>query len=311
MGARIGVVGSNMVDLITYIDRMPEAGETLAAPSFAMGHGGKGANQAVAAAKLGGDVLLVSRVGDDLFGGGTIRNFQDLGIDTRHVRAVPGTQSGVAPIFVDPTGENRILIVKGANEHLLPADVDAAAEDLKNCGLILLQLEIPLETVYHTIAWAARNDIKVLLNPAPATPELDISRILDATFLVPNQTELTILTGMPADTKEQAEAAARTLVARGVRQVIVTLGAEGALLVSDGPSVHVPSVKVRPYDTSGAGDAFIGAFAQHFVGKGDTVAALHWATRYAADSITRAGTQKAFADATSFAAFCEKLDKPE
>ncbi|HWX51433.1 MAG TPA: ribokinase [Roseomonas sp.] len=309
MGARIGVVGSNMVDLITYIDRMPAAGETLAAPAFAMGHGGKGANQAVAAAKLGGDVLLVSRVGDDLFGGGTIRNFQELGIDTRHVRAVPGTQSGVAPIFVDPAGENRILIVKGANEHLLPADVDAAAEDLKTCGLILLQLEIPLETVYYTIAWAARKGIEVLLNPAPAVPELDVERILGASFLVPNQTELTILTGLPAETRAQAEAAARTLVARGVRQVIVTLGAEGALLVSEGPAVHVPSVPVRAHDTSGAGDAFIGAFAQHYVANRDVLAALRWGTRYAADSITRPGTQKAFADAAGFASFCAALEQ--
>lgn len=310
MGARIGVVGSNMVDLITYIDRMPAAGETLAAPAFAMGHGGKGANQAVAAARLGGDVLLVSRVGDDLFGGGTIRNFEALGIDTRHVRAVPGTQSGVAPIFVDPAGENRILIVKGANERLLPADVDAAAGDLKTCGLILLQLEIPLETVYHTIAWAAREGIEVLLNPAPAVPELDVERILGATFLVPNQTELTILTGLPAETREQAEAAARTLVARGVRQVIVTLGAEGALLVSaHEPAVHVPSVPVKPHDTSGAGDAFIGAFAQHYAANRDVLAAVRWGTRYAADSITRPGTQKAFADAAGFARFRAVLEQ--
>lgn len=308
MGARIGVVGSNMVDLVTYTDRMPAAGETLAAPSFAMGPGGKGANQAVAAAKLGGDVLLVSRVGDDLFGGNTIKNFQDVGIDARHVLAVPGTPSGVAPIFVEPSGENRILIIKGANDHLLPADVDAAAEDLKTCSLILLQLEIPLETVYHTIAWAAREGIEVLLNPAPAVPELDVSRILAATFVVPNQTELTILTGLPAETREQAEAAARTLVARGVKTVIVTLGSDGALLVSDGPALHVPSIKVKPHDTSGAGDAFIGAFAQHYVASHDVPAAMAWGARYAADSITRPGTQNAFADADGFARFCQSLE---
>ena len=155
MNTRIGVVGSNMVDLVTYTARMPEAGETMEASSFAMGHGGKGANQAVAAAKLGADVLLVSRVGDDLFGGNTIRNFQELGIDTRHVRAVPGVPSGVAPIFVDPSGENRILIVKGANDHLLPADVDAAAEDLRRCGLVLLQLELfwPAKTDRFRRTW--------------------------------------------------------------------------------------------------------------------------------------------------------------
>jgi len=303
MKTRIGVVGSNMVDLVTYTDRMPEAGETLAAPSFLMGHGGKGANQAVAAARLGADVMLVSRVGDDLFGEGTLRNFREVGIDARHVRAVPGTQSGVAPIFVEPSGENRILIVKGANDRLLPADVDEAAEDLRQCGLILLQLEIPLETIYHTVAWAWREGIEVLLNPAPAVPELDVERVLGATFLVPNQTELTILTGLPADTPAQAEAAARSLVARGIRTVIVTLGAEGALLVGDGPAVHVPSVPVWPHDTSGAGDAFIGAFAQHYVASRDVEAAMQQGAAYAADSITRPGTQKAFADTEGFAMF--------
>lgn len=302
-GGRIGVVGSNMVDLVTYIDRMPEAGETLAAPSFSMGHGGKGANQAVAAARLGGDVMLVSRVGDDLFGEGTIRNLQESGIDARHVRAVPGTQSGVAPIFVEPSGENRILIVKGANEHLLPADVEAAAEDLRRCSLILLQLEIPLETVYHTIDWATREGIEVLLNPAPATPELDVGRVLAATFLVPNQTELAIMTGLPTATREEVERAARVLVEKGVRTVIVTLGAEGALLVTAERVRHVPPVTVRPRDTSGAGDAFIGAFAQHYVHSRDIEAAMAWGATYAADSITRPGTQKAFADAAGFEAF--------
>ncbi|MCI0756944.1 ribokinase [Teichococcus vastitatis] len=303
MSTRIGVVGSNMVDLVSYIDRMPEAGETLAAPSFAMGHGGKGANQAVAAARLGAEVLMVSRVGEDLFGEGTIRNLRELGIDTRHVWAVPGQQSGVAPIFVERSGENRILIIKGANEHLLPADVGAAAADLRQCGLILLQLEVPLDTIYHTIAWAAREGIEVLLNPAPAVPELDVSRILAASFLVPNQTELAILTNMPTDTPAQAEAAARSLVARGLRTVIVTLGADGALLVTDGPAVHIPPVRVQPHDTTGAGDAFIGAFAQHYVRSRDVAAAMRWGAAYAADSITRPGTQKAFADLATFQRF--------
>ena len=309
MGGRIGVVGSNMVDLVTYIDRMPAAGETLAARSFAIGQGGKGANQAVAAAKLGGDVLLVARVGDDLFGDGAVRHFADLGMDTRHVRVVPGAQTGVAPIFVDPAGENRILIVKGANERLRPADVDEAADDLKACSLILLQLEVPLETVYHTIDWAARHGVEVLLNPAPATPGLDMGRILGATFLAPNQTELALLTGLPTGARAEAEAAARTLVARGVRSVIVTLGADGALLVEEGATTHVPAVPVRAVDTTGAGDAFIGAFARRYVDTRDVPASMAFGARYAADSITRLGTQRAFADAGAFAEFCRTIDE--
>lgn len=303
MSQRIGVVGSSMTDLVTYIDRMPEAGETLAAPSFAIGHGGKGANQAVAAARLGADVMLVARVGDDVFGTDTLAHLSATGIDTRHVRAVPGTMSGVAPIFVEPSGENRILIIHGANDRLLPADIDAAATDLRGCGLILLQLEVPRETVYHTLAWAAREGIEVILNPAPAAPDLEIDRVLDATFLIPNQTELALLTGMPATSRAEAESAARSLVARGLAAVIVTLGSDGALLVRDGPSQHVPAVPVEPRDTTGAGDAFVGAFAQHYAAHRDVVAAMRWGAAYAADSITRPGTQASFAGAKEFAAF--------
>ncbi len=167
MAGRIAVIGSNMVDLVTYVDRMPAKGETLEAPSFEMGHGGKGANQAVAAAKLGADVMMLTKVGDDAFADNTIGNLKACGIDTTHVAKVPGRSSGVAPIMVDPSGENSILIVKGANNDLLPPDIEAAAEDLKRCDLILLQLEIPVETVYAAIRFGKRHGIKTLLNPAP------------------------------------------------------------------------------------------------------------------------------------------------
>ena len=227
MSARIGVIGSNMVDLVTYVGRMPDAGETLVAPRFEMGAGGKGANQAVAAAKLGSEVVMVSCVGDDLFGGNTRRNLADLGIDARHVRVVPGLSSGVAPIFVEPNGENRILIVKGANDALGPQDVEAAAADLRACALILLQLEVPLETVYHAIDWARRNNKQVLLNPAPATTELSMERIAGVTFFAPNQTELAILTGLPTGTPAEAERAARSLLARGAHPILVMYLARG------------------------------------------------------------------------------------
>ncbi len=307
MTARIGVVGSINTDLVTYVDRMPGAGETLAAPRFVMGPGGKGANQAVAAAKLGSDVMMVGRVGDDLFGQDTLRGFRDLGMDTRHVRAVPGVSSGVASILVEPSGENRILIVEGANGRLLPEDFDEAAEDLLGCGLILLQLEIPLETVYHAIAWAARHGKEVLLNPAPATPGLRLDRVHGVTFLIPNQTELSLLTGLSTETREEAERAARRLVEQGIRTVIVTLGAAGALLVGDGLAMPIPPVSVVPRDTTGAGDAFIGSFAHYYLQSGDVADALRWASRYAADSITRPGAQTAFAWREAFEAFCRTL----
>ena len=304
MSARIGVIGSNMVDLVTTVVRMPQLGETLEAPRFEMGAGGKGANQAAAAAKLGADVLMVSRVGDDLFGADTRRNLERLGIDSRHVRAVPGSSSGVAPIFVDAEGNNSILIVKGANDHLLPADIDEAAADLLGCDLILLQLEIPLDTVYHAIDWARANNKRVLLNPAPATAALSLERIASVDFFMPNQTELAILTGLPTEDRLQAEQAARRLLERGMGTIVVTLGADGALLVTRDQTLHVPPVRVRPRDTTGAGDAFIGAFAAHYVVGGDLRAALRQATRYAAHSVTRSGTQKAFASREEFTEFC-------
>ena len=302
MTGRLAVVGSNMVDLITYVTRMPAKGETIEAPTFEMGCGGKGANQAVAAAKLGADVLMVTKVGDDMFGENTIRNFASFGIDTRHVFKVQGKSSGVAPIMVEPSGENSILIVKGANADLLPADIDRAAEDLKTCNLILLQLEIPLETVYAAIEFGKRHGIKTLLNPAPATRALDLQRILHVTFFVPNETELALLSGRPVGTLAEIEAAARSLIAKGIGTVIVTIGERGALLVTERETTSIEPFKVTPVDTTGAGDAFIGSFARYYVETGDVKASLSKAARYAADSVTRRGTQKAYATREMFEA---------
>lgn len=304
MSGKIAVVGSNMVDLITYVTRMPDKGETIEAPTFRMGCGGKGANQAVAAAKLGARVMMVTKVGDDIFADNTLRNFRDLGIDTRHVQRVPGTSSGVAPIFVEPSGENSILIIKGANAELKPHDVDLAADDLKGCELIIMQLEIPLETVYHTIAFGARHGIPTLLNPAPAAPDLDPARIADVTFLVPNESELAILSGLPVDGEPAIETAARSLMAKGIRTVIVTMGGKGALLVTPQGSRKIDAVAVKPVDTTGAGDAFIGSFARYFTETHDLDAALRKAVRYAADSITKPGTQTSYATEDEFDILC-------
>jgi len=305
---RIAVVGSNNVDLVTYVNRMPVRGETVEAPGFEMGHGGKGANQAVAAAKLGASVFMVTAVGDDMFADGTIKNLALAGVDTRHVKRVAGRSSGVAPIMVEPSGENSILIVKGANADLSPADVERAAEDLKACDLILLQLEIPLETVYATIAFGKRHGVKTVLNPAPATPELDPERVRDVSFFIPNETELAILTGMPVGTEEEIGKAAFSLVEKGVETVIVTLGSRGALLTTGLGVRRIAPVRVEPVDTTGAGDAFVGSFARYFGGGLGLEAALGLAARYAADSVTRRGTQKAYASEAQFQAFCRSLD---
>lgn len=306
MSKKIGVVGSNMVDLITYVNRMPGPGETLEAPAFEMGCGGKGANQAVAAARLGADVMMVTRVGDDVFGDNTIRNLESFGVDTRHVVKVAGKSSGVAPIFVEQSGENSILIVKGANADLLPAEVDKAAADLKQCGLILMQMEVPVETVYHTIELAAQNGIETILNPAPAAANLDPERIRQVTFLVPNESELALLSGLPTETDEAIITAARSLIARGIRTIIVTLGGRGARVITSDEIVNIEPVKVTPKDTTGAGDAFIGSFARFYAETGEVVSSLKKASLYAAHSITRPGTQKAYASIEEFEAFCRE-----
>jgi ribokinase len=290
---RIGVVGSNMMDLITTVSVMPRKGETVEAPAFDMGFGGKGANQAVAAALLGARVVMVTGVGDDLFGGEVKRNFERYGIDTAFVKTVPGVSSGVAPIFVDSEGNNSILIVKGANNHLLPGDVKEAEDVLKGCDLLLLQLEIPLETVYAAVDLGADLGIPVVLNPAPAAP-LDPGCLRKIHVLVPNETELESLAGVPVASEEDARRAAEKLLEIGVSRVIVTLGGRGALVVDSGGSLHVPAVPVSPRDTTGAGDAFIGSFAFFYVQTGDMEGSVRRAGRYAALSTLSVGTQKSF-----------------
>ena len=307
MADRIAVIGSNMVDLVTYVTRMPERGETLEAPDFALGFGGKGANQAVAAARLGAQVSMVTCVGDDMFGPRTLRNLSDNGIDTTHVRTVEGAPSGVAPIFVEPDGENAILIVKGANAHLSPDDIEGAAQMLKSCDAILLQLEVPLDTVYHAVAFGARHGVQTILNPAPADPGLDLSRLEGLDWFCPNESELALLSGMPTDTDAQVLAAARALIGHGIRNVIVTLGGRGARLITAEDAVQIAPVRVDPVDTTGAGDAFIGSFARFLSAGTAPRDALERATRYAAHSITGRGTQSSYADTARFEAFCSTL----
>ena len=297
---KITVVGSNMVDLITYVQRMPREGETIEAPRFEMGFGGKGANQAVAAALLGADVCMVTKVGDDLFGPNTKKNLERHGIDTRYVQAVTGVSSGVAPIFVDPQSHNSILIIKGANAHLLPRDVDAAKERLLHSDMVILQLEVSLETVYHTIALCASAGVPVILNPAPADPALDAGRIRNVSIFAPNETELQTLTSMPTGTLDEVKAAARSLLSKGLQTIIVTLGEKGSLLLTKEEETLVPPFRVRSTDSTGAGDAFIGCFAVYVVETGDIRQAMETANRYAALSTTKPGTQKSFLDRATF-----------
>ena len=296
---RIAVVGSANIDLTTFAERFPKPGETIFGQSFNLGFGGKGANQAVAARLCGADVFIVARVGSDLFGPATIENFRNQGIDATYVKQVEGVSSGVAPIFVEPSGQNRILVVKGANDAIKPADVDAAADMLKSADCIVLQFEIPLETVYYTIAFARKHGIRCILNPAPAQA-VDMAALKELDYFVPNEHEAETITGAPVSTVEHATSCAGKLLAAGIRRVIITLGANGALLAGRDGGEHVAAFPVNCLDSTGAGDAFIGSFAV-FLGEGiPEREAVRRANLYAALSTTGVGTQKSFYDRARF-----------
>jgi ribokinase len=242
---------------------------------------------------------MVAKVGDDLFGRATIDNFTSFGIDTRHVQVVPDAPTGVAPIFVEPDGQNRIIVVKGANDRLMPADVDAAAADLQNVDAIILQFEIPLQTIYHAIRFARARNIRCIVNPAPAIPA-ELEELTGADLFIPNEGEAEQLTGQPVRTEADAAACAATLLARGFRRVVITLGARGSLVADATGHTHVPAFPVSCIDTSGAGDAFIGSLAVFLAEGIGEHEALSRANLYAALSTTRVGTQKSFAHRADF-----------
>lgn len=285
----IVVVGSANIDLTTFTDSFPRPGETIFGREFHLGFGGKGANQAVAARLCGARVSMVARVGDDLFGPATIQNFTAQGIDASYVRITSGVSSGVAPIFVDSSGQNRILVVKGANDRLLPADIEAAADLIRSADCVVLQLEVPVETVYYTLRFARRHGIRSILNPAPGQP-LILAEAANADYVIPNETEAEALGGMPVRNLEEARACARCLRERGLRGVIITLGANGALC----GDTHVPPYSVQALDTTGAGDAFIGSFATFLAGGCPEAEAIARANVYAALSTLAIGTQMSF-----------------
>ncbi len=296
---RIAVVGSANIDLTTFTDIFPKPGETVFGQKFDLGFGGKGANQAVASRLCGADVFMVARVGNDLFGPATIQNFQKQGIDASHVRVIEGVSSGVAPIFVDPSGQNRILVVKGANDQLKPSDVDAAADLLKKADCIVLQFEIPLETVYYTVQFARKNKIRCIVNPAPGQP-IDVKGLSDLDYFVPNESEAETITGMPVRNLDDAKKCAQKLLNDGIRRVLITLGANGSLLAGHDGLEHVPAFPVKSVDSTGAGDAFIGSFAV-FLGEGlPELEAVRRANLYAGLSTTGIGTQKSFYDRKRF-----------
>jgi ribokinase len=291
---KICVVGSSNLDLISYVPRLPRMGETLHGTRFHMGYGGKGANQAVMAAKLGGDVTMVVKLGQDIFGENTHKNFESWGIDTQHVLFTDQAFSGVAPIAVDPDGHNALIIVTGANDLLTAEEVEAARPAIAAAQVVVCQLEIPMETTLAALRIARQEGVTAILNPAPARPSLPDEFYQLSDIFCPNESETELLTGLPVSTVEEAETAARVLLERGAGTIILTLGERGSLLVTADQTVHVPATPVKALDSTGAGDAFVGSLA-YFLAAGKPLSeAMRRANHIAAISVQAAGTQTSF-----------------
>ena len=286
------VIGSSNTDMVVRSEKLPAPGETVLGGKFLMNPGGKGANQAVAAAKLGGPVALVAKVGDDLFGRKAKEGFAEYGIDTSCMLVDEETPSGVALIMVDADGENSIAVAPGANSRLSPDDIDEVGGILNGAEYLLMQLEIPLETVAHAARLAVEKGVKVILNPAPAPARELSGELLRSLYLItPNQSECRLLTGIEVSDDASAEQAARALQREGVDSVIVTLGSDGAFVLAEETARRVPAPTVEAKDTTAAGDTFNGALAVALSEGKELVEAVRFANRAAAWSVTRMGAQ--------------------
>lgn len=284
------VVGSSNTDMVIKADHFPSPGETILGGNFFMFPGGKGANQAVAAARLGGKVTLVAKTGNDIFGKQAVQQFRKEGINTEFIVSDQNYPSGVALITIDQKGENTIVVAQGANGALSSKDVQQAEKEIEDTELVLIQLEIPMEAVEHAVALASTHKKKVILNPAPAQKLSD--DLLKQLFIItPNESESEILLGMKIDSIESIELAAKKLFEKGVANVVITLGADGAYLYNKDGGKHIPTTKVTPIDTTAAGDVFNGALAVAIAENKSLTGAIAFANTAAAISVTRMGAQ--------------------
>ncbi|MFC2043304.1 ribokinase [Chloroflexota bacterium] len=287
---KIAVVGSLNMDLIVRTPHIPNPGETIIGRGFHTAPGGKGANQAVAAARLGAQVSMVGRVGKDDFATTLLENLTMANVNTQFVIQDPEAPTGVALIEVDDSGENSIVVASGANMRVTSLDVDAAQEAISAADLLLLQLEIPLKTVLQAVLLAKRKNVTVVLNPAPAM-KLTSETLSLVDILIPNESETALLTGLPVGSRSEIRAAASSLLTSGVNTVILTLGENGALLTQEGKSEIIPSIKINPVDTTAAGDAFVGGFAVALAERKSVTEAIRWGNAAGALATTRLGAQ--------------------
>lgn len=303
---KIIVIGSSNTDMVIRSERLPKPGETVMGGTFYMSPGGKGANQAVTAARLGATVYFVAKTGDDLFGKEAIENYRDAGIDTRFIRTEAQVASGVALIMVDAKAENCISVANGANNRLLPADIDEVMSFVEEDDIVLLQLEIPIDTVLYAIDEGWRRKARVVLNPAPAAP-IPVAYFPKIYLLTPNRVEAEMLSGLPVSDMEEAAKAMQKLHTLGIEVVVMTLGGEGALLSHRKGTKHFPARKVEAVDTVGAGDVFNGALCVALSeGKGIEDAIL-FASVASSVSVTRNGAQTSIPDREELNILIENL----
>lgn len=287
---RLLVVGSSNTDLVIRTGHLPKPGETVLGGTFFMNPGGKGANQAVAASRLGIAVTFVCKTGNDIFGHQSQQLFEDEGIDTSYVFSDLHNPSGVALITVDEHAENCIVVASGANAYLLPADLEKAEEAIERCDIVLMQLEIPVETVEYVARVAHQKAKKVVLNPAPAQA-LSKSLFKHLYLITPNKTEAEMLSGITITDRKSTEQAAKAIAQLGVENVVITLGSAGALIYSNDTFEMVEAFKVKAVDTTAAGDVFNGALCSGLL-EGQTLSeAVRFASKAASISVTRYGAQ--------------------
>jgi len=289
---RIVVLGSLHTDLIIKVDSIPSLGETVLGHDFLRSPGGKGANQAVAAAKLGANVTMIDRTGSDFFGLELINNMKRFGVNTEYLVEAKSTYTGIALIMVDNEGNNIIAVASGADMNCCKDDVYAAREMIVESDVILMQLEIPLTVVHYAVNLAYNYGVKIILNPAPAQ-KLSNSLLKKIDILIPNENEAEVLSGMRIDNLTSAKNAAYKILDSGVGNVILTMGREGALMVNSEKSVHVKGIEVKAIDTTGAGDAFCGAIAVAVSSGTDLVDAVKYANFAGALTTRKIGAQEA------------------
>jgi ribokinase len=289
MKPRIVVIGSTNTDMIIKLPHLPSPGETVLGGEFTIAHGGKGANQAIAAARAGGDVSFISCVGDDIFGQKALDNLRDNGIDTTHIKVMKGIASGIALINVSQTGENSISVAPGANSHLTPSDILENSDIIKNADVILIQLEILLETVAEALTLAGKFNVPVILNPAPAR---HLSNVLmqNVDILTPNEKEAALLAGVSYDNMDYENVSTK-LVESGPETVIITLGENGAYYHKGGKGNTISGYKVNVTDTTAAGDTFNGYLAVSLACGANTEIAVKTANRAASLAVTKMGAQ--------------------